>query len=444
MTGDKPVEEDTKINELVENLAKLLGIEGNLSIDEKIEKILEKIIYLTTVDSFNLGPKEINREKSLEIKEKMLELKEKFLTNKGEIKQEDYNKFRNLVENLTKELESRELELNSRERILAERERELSEKEAKLDEERKKILDSVTLTKQQYMEMIDAEVKRKEEMLNSKLKIIETMEKQLQSRGQRAIISQLPELEEMIKEELKQRKIKTGIKKLDDLLKGGIPTGSNTMLIGPPFSGKKELTQIMVISMLQRGLPVILVTFGEPAASILGDLANISPIVDAYLNIGRLYIIDAFSQQSGIEKTNQQGIIYIQSQTDTKGVLETCDSIVRNFTKGIPPIFVLTGITTLINLIDKEELIKFFQIFTTKRKMEDSISFYVLDNNSLDDPDVQAIAHLMDGLIIFKKEGSKSFLQVQGLTDVESRDWIETEFSKTMFNLKSFTLSKIR
>jgi len=112
----------------------------------------------------------------------------------------------------------------------------------------------------------------------------------------------------MIKEELKQRKIKTGIKKLDDLLKGGIPTGSNTMLIGPPFSGKKELTQIMVISMLQRGLPVIFVTFGEPAASILGDLANISPIVDAYLNIGRLYIIDAFSQQSGIEKTNQQGM----------------------------------------------------------------------------------------------------------------------------------------
>jgi hypothetical protein len=86
MTGDKPVEEETKINELVENLAKLLGIEGNLSIDEKIEKILEKIIYLTTVDSFNLGPREINKEKSLEIKEKMLELKEKFLTNKGEIK----------------------------------------------------------------------------------------------------------------------------------------------------------------------------------------------------------------------------------------------------------------------------------------------------------------------------------------------------------------------
>ena len=444
MTGDNPSEEIQKLTELVDNLARLLGIEGELSLDEKIEKILEKIIYLTSIDSFNLGPKEISREKSLEIKEKMLELKEKFLSSKGEIKQEDYNRFKNLVENVTKELDNKEIELNSRERVLAEREREISEKEAKLDAEKKKILDSVTIAKQQYMEMIDAEVKRKEDMLNSKLKVIEAMEKQLNSRGQKAIMAELPELEEIIKEELKQRKIKTGIKKLDDLLKGGIPISSNTMLIGPPFSGKKELIQIMVASMLQRGLPVIFITFEEPAASILADLTNISPIVDAYLQIGRLYIIDAFSMQAGIEKLDQPGIIYIESQTDTKGVLESCDSIVRNFAKGIPPVFVLTGITTLINLIDKGELIKFFQIFTTKRKMEESISFYVLDNNSIDDPDVQAIAHLMDGLILFKKEGSKSFLQVQGLTDVESRDWIETEFTRTTFNLKSFTLSKIR
>ncbi len=444
MTEEDQNELGAKLVELLDDLCKLLGIDESLGIDEKISNVLEKVVYYTSLGTFNSGSENSDNEKKLEIKEKLLEIKEKFLLNRGELKNEDVNNFRSLIENVYKELEKAQIDLFTKERLLSEKERSLAEREAQLDNERKKLMDYMSMAKQQYIDLLDEEIRRKEEDFNNKVKILEQKERQLRNKAQSMILQELGQMDELIKEEMNIKKIRTGIKKLDDLLKGGIPMGSNTMMVGPPFCGREELSLLMEVSMVQRGLPLVIISFDKPAKIILEELRVISPIIDVYVQLNRLFIIDTFSLSAGLERLDSSGIIYIQTQTETKSVIEAADNVVRNFNRGVPPVFFMYGITSLMNLMEKVELIRFFQVFTTKRKSEQTISFYLLDNANVEDQDVQALAHLMDGLILFKKEGSKSYLQVQGLTDVESRDWIETEFTKTSFSLKSFTLSKIR
>lgn len=444
MTEEDKSEINAKLLELLNDLSKLLGIDESLGIDEKIEKILEKVVYYSSVNLFNSGIDQSDNSRKLEIKEKLLEIKEKFLLNRGELKSEDVNNFKSLVENVYKDLEKTEIDLSTKERLMYDRERYLTEREAQLDSERKKLMDYMSMAKQQYIDLLDEEIRRKEEDFNNKVKIIEQKERQLRNKAQSMILQELGQMDELIKEEINIKKIRTGIKKLDDLLKGGVPMGSNTMMIGPPFCGREELSQLMEVSMVGRGLPLVIISFDKPAKIILEELRVISPIIDVYVQLNRLFIIDTFSLSAGLERLDNAGIVYIQTQTETKSVIEAADNIVKNFSRGVPPVFFVYGITSLMNLMEKVELIRFFQVFTTKRKSEQTISFYLLDNVNVEDQDVQALAHLMDGLILFKKEGSKSYLQIQGLTDVESRDWIETEFTKTSFSLKSFTLSKIR
>ena len=97
-----------------------------------------------------------------------------------------------------------------------------------------------------------------------------------------------------------------------------------------------------------------------------------------------------------------------------------------------------------MNFLDRSQTLKFLQSFANERRDQNNIAFYLVEKGLRDESEIQAIAHFMDGIAEFKIEGSKSYIMVKGLTSVMSRDWIEVDFSKNNFNLKSFSLSKIK
>ena len=57
---------------------------------------------------------------------------------------------------------------------------------------------------------------------------------------------------------------------------------------------------------------------------------------------------------------------------------------------------------------------------------------------------IQMVSYLMDGMIEFKIEGGKVYLQVKGITEVQSRAWIEVTPSNSGLIIGSFTLGHIR
>ncbi|UAK47098.1 ATPase domain-containing protein [Legionella longbeachae] len=82
-----------------------------------------------------------------------------------------------------------------------------------------------------------------------------------------------------------------GIKSLDKLLKGGIDSGTTTIISGPSGVGKSTLGTQFLVNGAKNGAKGLLITFEEPVESILirGRKINIS--VDKFLENGSLKVI---------------------------------------------------------------------------------------------------------------------------------------------------------
>jgi len=94
--------------------------------------------------------------------------------------------------------------------------------------------------------------------------------------------------------------------------------------------------------------------------------------------------------------------------------------------------------------MDNQQLLKFLQPFTTKRKRDKGVTVYMMEKGIHSENEVQMISYLMDGIIEFKTEGSKTLLMVKGIAEVQSRSWIEVTPSKTGLIMGSFTLGHIK
>jgi len=75
--------------------------------------------------------------------------------------------------------------------------------------------------------------------------------------------------------------VKTGLTRLDELLGGGIESGTTTLISGPTGAGKSVLGTSLLISKARQGDHVVLFTFEEPSSFILRRCRNIgTPIED--------------------------------------------------------------------------------------------------------------------------------------------------------------------
>jgi circadian clock protein KaiC len=67
----------------------------------------------------------------------------------------------------------------------------------------------------------------------------------------------------------KRKCVPSGIQELDDLLRGGIDTGTSTLLLGPAGCGKSTIAFRYAVSAAQRGEKAMLFTFDESLATLL-------------------------------------------------------------------------------------------------------------------------------------------------------------------------------
>ena len=73
----------------------------------------------------------------------------------------------------------------------------------------------------------------------------------------------------------KSVRIATGVRNLDDLLMGGLPRGSVTLIGGPPGAGKTILTQQICFNNAREAQPVLYFnTLSEPTAKTLRYLTQ--------------------------------------------------------------------------------------------------------------------------------------------------------------------------
>jgi len=416
-----------------EKRRKLLELESenmaNLS-DKELEELKEAI-----KDGNVKALTEKITELTKELERKNKELEE--LRNEMKIKEDEMNKLQEM-------LKYKEDELIRREEDLAYREKKIEAQIKQLQMIKQEIGNMDEIILKRKLEDLKDEIRRKEEELRAKESYLRMKEKEINAKLKGLAEQEVELAAEEVKIEIKERKVRTGTRRLDDLLYGGFPIGSNILIYGPPYSSKEVLVYSFIAEGLRKGVPAIWILTDITVDSLREEMIYVLPTYEQYEKMGLVYYVDAYSKSIG-DTSEIEGVIYLDSQNDVDGISKAVDSIVAKIKeKSNYYRLAFRSLSTIMAYLDSQTLLRFLQPFTTKRKRDNAVSLYLVEKGLHSENEIQMVGYTMDGMIEFKIEAHKIFLTVHGITDVQSRNWIEVTASKSGIQLGSFTLGHIR
>ncbi len=413
----------------------------------------EKILELESQKMGGISPEQLEELKQMVANQDSAALLEKINDLSAELAERDKEIAELRNELAIKEEEMRKLQemISFKENEIARREQDLQFREKKLEKEIKNLelakneignMDEIALKRR--LEDLQDEIKRKEEELRVKMKYLEAKERELKAKMEGLVEAEVAAAEEEIKAEIKERKVKTGTRRLDDLLYGGFPLASNVIVYGPPYSKKEILIYSFMAEGLRKGIPIIWVLTDKTPPELKEEMSYVLPTYEQYEKMGLVYYIDAYSRTIG-DDTTLEGVIYLDSQTDVDGLIKHVGDISKKIKEKYPYYrLAFMSLSTIMAYMEQQNLLRFLQVFTTWRKRDNAVALYLLEKGLHSENEIEMVGKSMNGMVEFKTEGHKTFLTVKGITDAQSRGWIEVDATKSMIRLGSFSLGHIR
>jgi len=245
-------------------------------------------------------------------------------------------------------------------------------------------------------------------------------------------------------------RLSTGIKRLDDLLYGGIPLRSNVMVYGPPFIGKEWLITRFIAKGLEEDQPavVVLTNFGvDEFREELGKTLTIDKPLEECEHRGLIKYVDAYTRVIG-DASVFEGAYYVESFADTTSILRMIDTAFRDVLRfNLPIRFGFISVSTLVVNITPQAAFRLAYMIAGVVKRYRGTGLFAVDSGMHTESDVSTLAHIMDGIFEFKEEFDpehKTYLRVLGLGQVRSRNWIEYEFDGEELKITgSFAIGRI-
>jgi KaiC/GvpD/RAD55 family RecA-like ATPase len=203
------------------------------------------------------------------------------------------------------------------------------------------------------------------------------------------------------------------------LLGGGIDECSSFLIYGTPHCGKKPVIMKILYTALKNKIPVILILtdFGVKRWKEM--------MQDSGWNLnrfkGRLYFIDAYSQQYSIEK-DEDNITYLQVpyplstlSIECAKFMETCQFVYNK-----KPLVIMHSLSTLIEHFGEAEVFNFTQFFLGKLSNDCITSVYSMQKGMHSEKIETMITSMFDGTLEMKDMQ----LRARGYMDIATLEWV--------------------
>ena len=421
---------------------RIIGLEeevGKLKIEDKVR---------AEARSFEGKPKSevqaafSRKEQEVLHKEKMVLLREQELQRLQADLQAKEDEIKKVKEPLT----YKEEELLRREEDLVYREKVIQAEQRKMEEAKAQGGSVEELDMKSRLEELKGQINTKEEEVRTKERYLQQKMEELRLREQGLIAEDIEAREQDLQVEVKQQKVKLGIARLDDLLFGGIPFGTNASVYGPAYVGKEVLVSLFMAEGLKKGVPVLWILTDKGPAEVREEMAFALPGYEEYEKLGLVQYIDTYSKSMGMSaEASDAHTTYIDDPTDYQAILKAVDARAAEWKKKYPTYrLAFRSVSTLIAYLDPTTTFKFLQPFVGRRKRDKAVAFYVIEKGMHEEQEIQMLGSLMDGSIEFKVEQLKSFLCIKGICDVQSRGWIRYTYTKSSLSIGSFSLDHIK
>ena len=404
-----------------------------------------------TEDAEQLKKREENlRQLSAEARKKVTDydsLKEELETKKMEVQHKEKT-----INELEERLEGESKTIDGRMEVLIEREKALEEKEARM-----KLMaleaQSAAAGGSDHGER-EKSLRVREERLRAREREFKNLtyqrEKELEMREkalQQKLREDISDMEEEVIEEKKVEKVRTGITKLDDLMYGGIPFNSNVLFIGPSFLGKEVAILNFIAEGLRKGIPAVIVTTSKPPQEISKDMGPILVEFVEYERIGLVKWIDATSQvpPDSIGFDQEKRVYKVNGAADLGNILEGLHEIETVLGEEHEYFRIAyLSLSPSVSHSEPNEVYDFIQRMVNDLRKTRFVGAFALEKGMHDPREIETIEHQMDGAIMFKEEDTKTFLSVQGVCDVQTRDWVAYKRTDRGLIIGAFSLERIR
>lgn len=348
------------------------------------------------------------------------------------------------LERLREIVEYKERELTRREEDLTYRERKATEERRRLEEAKQTTggLEEAELKKR--LEELRAEVGKREKELKAKEEFLRAKEADLRRRERGIITEELEHVEQELMVEAQQNKAKTGNPRLDDLLLGGVPFGSNVLVYGPPFVGKETLINQFVAEGLKKGIPTIWVTTDKTPADLREEMKLVLPSYEEYETLGLVRYVDSYSRNMG-DTDEDQYTIYVDKPDAHDQIMDAVETVAKSYMEKHEYYrLAFRTISTLIAYSNPNAAFRFLSPFCGRRKRDRAVSMYSIEKGMHGEQEIQMLGSITDGMIDFKIDQLRTFFTVRGITDVQSRSYIRYTATRHGLSIGSFALDHIK
>ena len=354
-----------------------------------------------------------------------------------EKKDEESEKLRSLLRYKEEELVRREEDLMYRERLM-------EESKKKFDNERKSLegLDAVAMEKR--LEQLRTEIQRKEEEMRQKEKYLASKMDELRNIELGLIEDEIDLRDEERKKEISLSKVHTGNQRFNDLLLGGYPFGSNIILHGPAFVGKEVLLNEFMAEGLKKGIPVLWVITDKTCEDIRKSMEPVLPGYMEYETLGLVKYVDSYSRSIG-DMNEDSNTVYVQDPADHASLAKAVDDVTAEFLKEHDYYRLgFQSLSTFIAYSDSASAFRFLSPFVGKRRKSKAVCLYLLEKGMHNEQDIQMLGMMMDGMVEFNVDQMRTFLNVIGVGDVQTRGNVRYNWSNHGLSIGSFTLDHIK
>jgi KaiC/GvpD/RAD55 family RecA-like ATPase len=356
------------------------------------------------------------------------------------------------IERKREAIQFKEREFSGREQDIELRQRAL-EVEGRRIEEAKKTLPAAALAgnpaalaEQNRLDSIEDSLQRRERELMEREAFLTSKLAEAQDLQDKAVAVEADRLRVEAVADAKSGRLRTGVRRLDDLLFGGLPPGSQVLLNGPAHTGKDILARLFVVEALKTGQGALWVITDRTYTTVREEMVQLYPPYAELEKRGFVRYVDLYSRSLGVTEA-ERGVKLLAS--NDKALLEQLTAAVNSFASELKeraPSYrmVFESVSTVTAYLDSTASFRFLQPMIGRRKLDGACAYYELETGMHSESDLQTLEHMMDGSIHLKVDQLKTFLSIRGITDVQSRAWVGYNFSKKAFTLGSFSLDHIR
>ena len=223
--------------------------------------------------------------------------------------------------------------------------------------------------------------------------------------------------------------IPTGIPSLDDCLSGGLPRGSNILLVGPIGSGKSSFSRQFMINGLLANDPCLFVALDDSPRLIQKQFSQALPhSMTDYENSSNFRLVDAYSWSTMLpsqdhERFSLTGTLDLNQLSGA--ISDAGNELGQSVQKKRGGRRVIDSISSLLVHFELPAVQRFIsQIARTSLAFGDVTTLFVLEQGTASDQVLNNIKYLMDGVIEFDQQEGRRAVRVASMKWVRSNpEW---------------------